>query len=115
MDGYISVSREGAGGAKAIGNCPNCGFVDEVLEAKSIWITELKFIEIGEEAEQEERLEDSRVCRRFLDMLQDVRIDLRARPTNHMAIRHDDSLTRHLTAVITQGGRSLVAILHGER
>lgn len=115
MDGYISVSREGAGGAKAIGDFLNCGFVDEVLEAKSIWITELKLIVIGEEAEQEERLEDSRVCWRFLDMLQDVRIDFRARPANQMSIRHDDSFTRHLAAVVRHGSRSLVGFLHGER
>jgi len=51
MDGYISVSREGAGGAKAIGDSLNCGLVDEVLEAKSIWITKLKFIVIGQKAE----------------------------------------------------------------
>lgn len=61
MDGYISVSREGAGGAKAIGDFLNCGLVDEVFKAKSIWITKLKFIVIGQEAEQEERLEDGRV------------------------------------------------------
>lgn len=61
MYGYISVSREGAGGPKAVGDFLNCGLVDEVFEAKSIWITELELIIIGQEAEQEERLEDSRV------------------------------------------------------
>ncbi len=93
MDGYISVSREGAGGAKAIGDSLNCGLVDKVLEAKSVWITELKLIVIGQKAEQEERLEDSRVCWRFLDMLQNVRTDLRARPANRILIRQDSSST----------------------
>ena len=51
MDGYISVSREGAGSAKAIGDFLNCGFVDEVFEAKSVWITEFELIVIGQEAE----------------------------------------------------------------
>jgi hypothetical protein len=113
MNSYISISREGAGGPKTIGDSLNCGLVDEVLEAKSIWITKFKLIVIGQKAEQEERLEDSRVCWHFLDMLQDVRIDLRARPANQMSIRHDDSFTRYLATVVGYGSRSFIKLSHG--